>query len=171
MQTLINNNESFSLELAAQLSELLLLGEFITTAVSKFSEAIEDVEIDIEAVSGDFQLAIHEVCTNTIVHAYKNEYDLPILVTLSLNRSEQQIVAEVTEYGDGYNPKEIGWPPGYCWTAIREIDSTSFILGDVPEQDAEAENGRGIYLLNLLLDSVKYHPQANKNCWTLVKNI
>lgn len=171
MQSITNKDETFSVKIPGQLSELLSLGEFVTAAVSKFADVSEDAEIDIAVLSGDFQLAIHEVCTNTIVHAYKEEDDLPVLITLSLNQAQRQIVAEVTEYGECYNPQDIGWPPAHCWTVKEDGGGTSFILGNVPDQDFEAESGRGIYLLNLLLDSVKYHPQVDKNCWTLVKNI
>lgn len=157
-----------SLNLTAKLSELPKVSQFVPAAVTQLAKARAD--IDVELVAGDLTLAIHEVCANMIDHAYGAEDEGPILVTLLLDAAQRQIVVEVVDYGSGYNPQQIDWPPAQCWKAVGECGDYTFVLGDVPEQEFEAEHGRGIYLLTLLLDSVTYRPQANRNSWALVKN-
>jgi len=157
-----------SLNLTARLSELPKVSQFIPAAVIQLAEATE--EIDVELVAGDLTIAVHEVCANMINHAYGAEGDGPILVTLLLDEGEKQFVAQVVDHGFSYNPQQMAWPPAQSWRLTEEKGECSFVLGDVPEQEFEAEHGRGIYLLALLLDSVTYKPRPGKNCWILVKN-
>ncbi|MFT5193301.1 MAG: anti-sigma regulatory factor (Ser/Thr protein kinase) [Cellvibrionaceae bacterium] len=168
MQKSSKTDDSLFLNVKARFTDLPILDEFIPTALRQLLAT--EQEIDVETLSGELILAIHEVCVNMIDHAYKAEGDNPITVSLTIDSTQREVVVEVVDQGDSYNPKQLEWPPPHCWQILEEGNGQSFVLGQVPEPDLEAERGRGVYLLTGLLDFVKYYSRAGRNYWVLKKS-
>lgn len=93
----------------------------------------------------NMQLAIHEVCTNIIEHAYG--HDSKKHLSLRLKLSETVFVACLDDRGESFDPK-----------AVKS-----------PNFDEPQVRGMGLFLVNELMDKVDYQCDADGNHWTLTK--
>jgi serine/threonine-protein kinase RsbW len=124
-------------------------------ALRQVSEAVEDflAQVDgieeAEIVTYNIVLAIYELCTNIVTHAYAGEVGT-IGLNLLLEESPLCLVVSVRDAAPRVFDEE-------GWTA--------------PDLDEPKEHGLGIWLIKQLMDEVNYQPSPGNNRWRLVKQI
>lgn len=96
--------------------------------------------------AGMLQLALEEALTNVIRHGYQERPGHPVEVEVNLRPDRMTFV--VTHQGEGMR----SWPP----------------KTDQPP-DPTQEGGRGIFLINAIMDSVRYSAKDGRTCITLIK--
>lgn len=92
------------------------------------------------------QLAVHEICTNIVNHAYKDIENGRIQVLFFLDEDAQQLEINLYDYGGRFDP-----------SSVRE-----------PNLDEPQVHGYGLFLVRQLVDEVVYTPEASRNHWRLV---
>jgi len=112
----------------SQTKNLILIREFVKDFLASKNISNEDVNKII--------LAIDEACTNKIKHAYNCDETKDVIIKLKL--SENEFVAEISDFGLPFNPEEVPIP-------------------DLKENYAQKKSGGyGIYLIKKVMDEVKY---------------
>ena len=91
------------------------------------------------------QLAIQEVCTNIVDHAYAHMPDGRISLEFELLR--HLLVIEIRDTGQSFDPDSI----------------------PAPDLEEGQIHGYGLFLIHALMDKVEYYRQANQNVWRLSK--
>jgi anti-sigma regulatory factor (Ser/Thr protein kinase) len=103
--------------------------------------------------AADVLVAVGELCTNAIVHAYERTPGRPIRVAVA--GFDDRVEIAVEDFGVRFDPSHYTPPP---------LDATGQDIEAVPE------HGMGLYLVRELVDAVTHDPaRARGNCWTLVK--
>ena len=92
-------------------------------------------------------LAVTEATTNAIIHA--NKCDKSKLVTVDVNVQNSKLVIKVTDEGTGFDP-----------TQIPDPTQPENILKD---------SGRGMYLMKVYMDDLKYNvtPEGTETILTM----
>lgn len=129
----------YHLEIKSDPNNLTALEEFINLFA-------EELKIDEDKKSG-LMLAITEATTNAIIHANKNDKNKK--VTIDVNTEEENLVIKVKDEGNGFNPN-----------AIPDPTSPENLLKD---------SGRGLYLMRVYMDELKYNitPTGTETILTL----
>lgn len=105
---------------------------------------------DDETTSQLVQLAVHEICTNIVDHAYAGQSGCTIDVTLTLELGPpRQFVVELRDSGQAFDPQSIG-----------PVDLSE-----------PREGGYGLFLARELMDAVHYQRLASQNLWRLTKTL
>lgn len=98
----------------------------------------------------DVELAITEVLNNCVEHSYKLESNHDIKIQFILK--EKNLIIKV--FDDGLEiPKDI----------FDNINDYEF--------DPLTEGGRGLFLVNQIMDSISYSKLDNLNCFIMEKNL
>lgn len=93
------------------------------------------------------ELAVHEVCTNIVEHAYAGA---PGRIRAALTLEPQRrLVVDLYDNGRSFNA-----------TAVAE-----------PNLDEPQTSGYGLFLVRNLMDEVTYRPHADGNHWRLIKEL
>ena len=131
--------KDYHLEIESNARNLITVEEF----VNYFAV---DLNINAEKIPG-LLLAVTEACTNAIIHANKN--DETKLVTIDVNKDDNQLIIRVKDQGKGFDPAKIPDP--------TETDN---LLKD---------SGRGIYLMRVYMDDLKFNitPAGTETILTL----
>jgi serine/threonine-protein kinase RsbW len=131
--------KNYHLEIESNAKNLITIEEF----VNYFAV---DLNIDEEKIPG-LLLAITEASTNAIIHA--NKSDESKLVTIDVTKDDAQLVIRVKDQGKGFDPDKVPDP--------TETDN---LLKD---------SGRGIYLMRVYMDDLKFNvtPQGTETILTL----
>jgi serine/threonine-protein kinase RsbW len=95
------------------------------------------------------QLAVHEICTNIVEHAYQNTATNRIAMTISLAAQPQRLVVELRDTGRAFDLAAV----------------------QTPTLDNPQEGGYGLFLVRELMDEVSYDPQPGNNRWRLTKYV
>ena len=96
-------------------------------------------ELDLSDESfGNVLVATMEATNNAIVHG--NKSDPSKLVSLHIEKEEDELVVKLTDQGEGFDPKAIPDP-----TAPENIEKI---------------NGRGIFLMERLSDEINFSDQG-----------
>jgi len=90
----------------------------------------------------DCELALVEACNNAVQYAAENTRDLPVVVQVVCGARE--IEMRVTDHTPGFE-----WPER------------------APLPDAQHERGRGLYLIQTLMDEAQFTRQGAENLLTL----
>lgn len=131
------------LKISATFEELRTIDEPIDTL-------LEDLDSFDESAVYNVKLAVHEICTNIIEHAYEFEQDAQIEVWLSLiERPNIRLVVELRDSGRPFT----GVPDGH--------EEPSADLDD------HGDGGYGLYLAHMLMDCVEYQRVGEYNMWRL----
>jgi len=93
-----------------------------------------------EYIQFDVRLATEEAIRNAIIHGNHSNKKLPVAVSYTVNKDKIEI--EVEDRGEGFDVKNIPDP--------RTKD---YIM---------KEGGRGIFLMQELMDKVEYNKKGNK---------
>ncbi len=131
-----------NLELPAEMRELVHIG----SAITKLIDAAPEIS-NVEDTVYELQLAVHEICANIIDHSYKTVDDGKIQLELVIN--DGHFSADICEFGEAFDPNSV----------------------PMPNLDEGQIRGYGIFLVNELMDVVKYSSTACGNCWHLAKQL
>ncbi len=136
----MTTNSSIRLDIPANLQQLSAISLLIDDALGKV-----DKFPNREQIIYNVQLAVQEICTNVIKHAYKHDDSERINVEFIMKTDRFEIL--IIDHG------------------------VSFDISTLPEinLDDPQIGGYGLFLAQRLLDEVQYHPQPNDNHWRLVK--
>ena len=129
----------YHLEIESNAKNLITVEEF----VNYFAV---DLNINPDKIPG-LLLAITEASTNAIIHA--NKGDETKLVTIDVTKDDKQLTIRVKDQGKGFDPSKIPDP--------TETDN---LLKD---------SGRGIYLMRVYMDDLKFNltPEGCETILTL----
>lgn len=136
--------ELVRLDLPARHHYLRLISDSIADLL-KLADGVHDVETTVYNI----QFAAHESCTNIINHAYSGRPEGRIEITLTLDFERQRLEIELEDTG-------------------RPFDWNSYTSPNLTEAQI---HGYGIFIMNNLMDNVKYTSLAGRNRWFLVKNL
>lgn len=134
-------NIRIDLSLPSTLKYLNVLGASLA-AILEHAQ-LSDAEGDIYNV----QLAVHEICTNIIEHAYDGKEDKRVELEFCFNETQNALTVTLRDT----SPK-----------IYRAKDLESDV-------DEISERGRGIFLAQQLMDSVQYQHHDSFNEWILKK--
>ncbi len=99
-----------------------------------------------KSLAYNVELAVYEVCTNIIEHAYDGQ-DGRLLLNFSLDRPDQKIIVTIKDTG-------------------RSFD---FVGRTVELPELGSKRGYGLYLVHQLVDDVYYSSDSGANVWRLTK--
>jgi serine/threonine-protein kinase RsbW len=131
----------YHLEIESNAKNLITVEEF----VNYFAV---DLNINPDKIPG-LLLAITEASTNAIIHA--NKGDETKLVTIDVTKDDKQLTIRVKDEGKGFDPSKIPDP--------TETDN---LLKD---------SGRGIYLMRVYMDDLKFNVTPEGTETILVLNL
>ena len=135
-------HDYITLDLPADLKYLSLLGACVTEFLGR-AEGVEEAE----SVSYNVQLAINELFTNIVVHAYTRDVSQRVVVRLEVHAEPLKLRFLTEDTGRAFDPEGVA----------------------KPELDVPQEHGYGLFLVKQLMDVVKYEAGSDKNRWTLEK--
>lgn len=103
------------------------------------------------------ELCVIEAVNNCIIHAYRQQsgHDVEIIVTFY----PEKVEIKVCDTGDPMSP-----------LCLEQSDPPPAISGPSNIEDIP-ENGRGLFLIKTVMDSVRYERKNNKNCLIMTKGI
>lgn len=131
------------LEISSDFKELTLVRSFVRGISRSFSDRL----LDEETVS-QLELAVNEMVTNIIKHAYHGQLDRRIQMQIEVFSSH--IFVRLYHWGEAFEPDK---------TAPQIFDSSR-------------ESGFGLYIVSHCVDAVSYSRDTHgKNCVILVKNL
>lgn len=140
----MSSANSIQLNLPASHKYLNVLGACISSVLER-AEVVSEPAV----VAYNVQLAVHEICTNIVDHAYQGQPDGRIEVTLALVPQPQRLIVDIRDTGLSFEPAGV----------------------PAPNIDEGQVRGYGLFLAHQLLDAVTYQPQPGGNWWQLIKNL
>lgn len=110
--------------------------------ISKFEKVLEDINSEF-GLNHDrlinYQIAISEALVNAIVHGNKENPEKSVFIDISYDQSI--LVIKIKDEGEGFNMEEIPDP--------------------TKNDNLLKEHGRGIYIINSLIDKFECHSSKN----------
>lgn len=152
-------NDQIELVLPAEHRYLRLLAQ--ATAI-----LIEGTE-PLEALGYSLDLATDELFSNLVDHAYDGQPG-EVHIVLTLDRENHCFSARFTDYGRSFAEKVSSFPPAF-WQRQLTAGGQRYLLNQVPEPEAEQTRGRGLFLMQALMDSVSCLVDDQGNHWELIK--
>ena len=131
--------DSYHIEIESDPNNLITVEEF----VNYFAV---DLGLEKERVSA-LLLAVTEATTNAIIHA--NKCDVSKLVTVDVQVHKTKITIKITDQGEGFDPSKIPDP--------------------TQPENLLKDSGRGVYLMRVYMDELKYNitPTGTETILTL----
>ena len=125
--------------------------------VRTIDEALVDLLMDAgsidEATIHSIELAVHEIATNIVDHAYPENQVGQIEASLTVSGKSQgaqrQLKVELRDKGTPFNA-----------TTVAPVNL-----------DSPQEGGYGLFLAQALMDEVHYERRAGRNIWRLTKKL
>lgn len=119
----------------------------VSACIAALLERAANIE-ERSSVTYNVELAVHEICTNIVEHAYKGR-SASIHITMHLIQQEQphRLTIELMDTGHSFD-----------WSTVTEPDLT------VPQ-----EGNYGLFLVRNLVDELDYRREERTNHWRLVK--
>lgn len=102
-----------------------------------------------ESVLADIAISVSELVNNAVVHGNRAKTDAS--VTVSISRENNTVIISVKDEGTGFNPDEIDDP--------------------LKEENLLKEVGRGIFIVESLMDKVDVAPSPDGTTITITKDI
>ncbi|MHB1687678.1 MAG: ATP-binding protein [Ignavibacteriaceae bacterium] len=133
--------KKYSLEIDSDPNNLITVEEF----VNYFSV---DLNIDHERLPG-LLLAVTEATTNAIVHA--NKCDTNKKVKIDVEVEESKLLIHVKDEGHGFDPAKVPDP--------------------TEPENLLKDSGRGLYLMRVYMDDLKYEVTPDGTETTLILNL
>jgi len=106
----------------------------VTPVVDRIMSIVRDMKC-AEGKEGEIELAVQEALANAVVHGCEEDPDRSVEVAVGCEEDRGMIIM-VRDPGKGFDPQEIPNP----------------LMG----QNLFASHGRGVYLINQLMDEVHY---------------
>lgn len=138
------NADTIRLDLPAQHKYLSILGACVTSLLTRLESITEPAQ-----QAYNIELAVQEVCTNIVRHAYADHTVGRIDVTLTIEQHPPRLTIDLCDEGKSFN--------------ITSVPAPNLEEGQV--------HGYGLFLIQQLMDEVIYEPQPGHNHWRLVKNL
>jgi len=135
-----NGSDLVELTIPAEYRYLSVVG----ACVGALLERVEEIE-ERDSVAYNIKLALHEICTNIVEHAYGGRGGR-IQITIQLRQDPRRLVVELRDSGSPFD-----------WASVREPDLS------VPQ-----ESNYGLFLARNLLDELRYQREEG-NLWQLLK--
>jgi serine/threonine-protein kinase RsbW len=142
----IDNDQTPNLEENAQSSpthfEVTLPADvaLISPVVSWVMRLVSDMEF-VPAKEFEIELALRETLANAITHGCQGDSAKKVEISISEERA-RGILVIVRDPGQGFDPAAIPCP--------------------TDEENVHSDHGRGIYLINRLMDEVKYERNGSE---------
>ena len=133
------------LEIPAQFAFLALVSECLRSVLQTRPAVWAD-----EALSYNIQLAVQEVCTNTIKHAYPPAETKDHRIWLCVSLGQEKISVKIEDTGVKFQLPE----------------KEEVLLPDEPQ-----EHGYGLFLIYSLVERVQYAYLNGRNCWLLEQSL
>lgn len=121
--------------------------EIITSTVKKFDQLLNELDCCSSREKNEIATALSEALANAIIHG--NQADSRKMVDLTIKIDQDNIQFSIQDEGLGFNPGRIKNP----------TDPANILK----------KNGRGIYLMSIFMDEVKYSRQKKGMKVTLTK--
>lgn len=119
----------------------------ITETIAAILSTIEDIPERDQVVYG-VQLAVHEACTNIVEHAYGEEVEEGrIYVTFTVSESPRSLQIDLFDTGSPFEQSQVA----------------------APNLEVPQEGGYGLYLIDQLMDEVRYETKTDGNYLYLTK--
>ena len=132
---------SYHIEIESDPNNLITVEEF----VNYFAK---DLGLNNEQLSA-LLLAVTEATTNAIVHA--NKCDLSKLVSVDAHIEDSKLIIKVKDEGKGFDPARIPDP--------------------TEPENLLKDSGRGVYLMRVYMDEVKYNVTSTGTETILILNL
>ncbi|MBK8904181.1 MAG: ATP-binding protein [Anaerolineaceae bacterium] len=138
-----NVSDILRVEMPAAHAYLQMIGPSVSCLIKNARSLTRD-----DSLAYNIELAVHEVCTNIIEHAYGGlPGRIEMVFTVLIN--PPQLVIELFDNG-------------------RSFEYTSIPL---PNPEEPQVRGYGLFLVQELMDQVDYCTTVDGNSWYLVKNL
>jgi serine/threonine-protein kinase RsbW len=135
--------QAVKVELPSQTDYISLVRQFVGGIAKK--AGFNDIEIE------KIELALDEACSNVLQHAYKFESDNRYAIEITVNNTKLDII--ITDQGDSFT-------------------FTEAVVPDIEKHVSELKvGGLGIFIMQQMMDDVKYETRANNNILHMVKYI
>jgi serine/threonine-protein kinase RsbW len=135
------STKTYSLEIKSDPANLLYVEEFI-------NEFTQNLNLTDDQQS-NLLLAMTEATTNAIIHA--NKSDASKKVQIKVDVSEDKLVISIKDEGKGFDPNKIPDP--------------------TQPENLMKDSGRGLYLMRIYMDELKYNLTPEGTETVLVMNI
>jgi len=131
--------DSYHIEIESDPNNLITVEEF----VNYFAK---DLGLDNERFAA-LLLAVTEATTNAIIHA--NKCDVNKLVSVDVTVDKTKIIIKISDEGEGFDPSKIPDP--------------------TQPENLLKDSGRGVYLMRVYMDELKYNitPTGTETILTL----
>ncbi len=131
--------DSYHIEIESDPNNLITVEEF----VNYFAK---DLGLDNERFAA-LLLAVTEATTNAIIHA--NKCDVNKLVSVDVEVDKTKIIIKITDEGEGFDP--------------------SIVPDPTQPENLLKDSGRGVYLMRVYMDDLKYNitPTGTETILTL----
>ncbi len=131
--------DSYHIEIESDPNNLITVEEF----VNYFAK---DLGLDNERFAA-LLLAVTEATTNAIIHA--NKCDVNKLVSVDVEVDKTKIIIKITDEGEGFDP--------------------SIVPDPTQPENLLKDSGRGVYLMRVYMDELKYNitPTGTETILTL----
>ncbi len=141
MTMILNDKYDCELKITSDIVNLERVEQF----TEKFMHLIDIPDDQKE----DILIAVTELVNNAIIHG--NKQDKSKHVSICFIASIHEVSVSVTDEGKGFDPSKVGNP--------------------LDPDNIERISGRGIFLLNKLMDSIDYSFSDNGSTITIIKRI
>lgn len=131
----------YHLEIESDPNNLITVEEF----VNYFTV---DLNINEEKLPG-LLLSVTEATTNAIIHANKNNKDK--LVIIDVNIEDGKLIIRIKDQGPGFDPDKVPDP--------------------TEPENLLKDSGRGLYLMKIYMDEVKYNVTSSGTETILIMNL
>jgi serine/threonine-protein kinase RsbW len=140
---LTDTSNVVQLKIPASYQYLNLIGVCVAAMLEKVDNLTNK-----ETLAYNIELAVHEICTNIVEHAYAG-LGGTIALQLQIAENPQRFIIDITDSGQ------------------------SFEIADVAKPTLEEPQirGYGLFLVHELMNEVIYKPDTARNQWHLTKNL
>ncbi len=131
----------YSLEIESDPNKLLIVEEF----VNYFAK---DLKLDEEKIPG-LLLSVTEATTNAIIHG--NKCDKNKVVNINVWKDEDKLIISIADNGSGFDPAKVPDP--------------------TKPENLLKDSGRGLYLMRVYMDDLKYNISSSGTETILILNL
>lgn len=133
--------ENYHLEIESDPNNLITVEEFV-------NYFCKDLKLSDEKLA-NVLLAVTEATTNAVIHA--NKSNLNKKVTIDVHVEDSKLIMKVKDEGEGFNPDMIPDP--------------------TEPENLLKDSGRGLYLMKIYMDELKYNHTPTGMETVLIMNI
>ena len=134
-------DNNYYLEIESDPNNLITVEEF----VNYFSV---DLKLDEDKIPG-LLLSVTEATTNAIIHANKGDKDKK--VKIYVNKEDSKLIIKIKDEGKGFEPEKVPDP--------------------TEPENLLKDSGRGLYLMKIYMDDLKYNITPEGTETILILNI